>query len=144
MELILSKEQLAQITRHCERAYPGEGCGILLGRAEDGRRVVAEVLTTGNARQGEVQGNRYLIPPEELLQGELRAEKRGLEVIGYFHSHPDHPARPSEIDRQQAWPWYSYLILSVQKGRAVNERSWQLREDRSGFDEERVVAPKPI
>jgi proteasome lid subunit RPN8/RPN11 len=69
----------------------------------------------------------------------MEAEARGLEVIGYFHSHPDHPARPSEFDRDHAWPWYSYLILAVHDGRTVARRSWQLREDRSTFDEETIV-----
>ena len=88
----------------------------------------------------ETRHNRYLIPPEEILQGELEAEERGLDVIGYFHSHPDHPARPSEFDRDHAWPWYSYLIISVIDGKAGDSRAWQLREDRSGFAEETLVS----
>lgn len=142
MELIMTEAQMDQVRRHCQAAYPYEGCGILLGRlqngrqAEDGRKVVVDVLPTGNAREEGAQHNRYLIPPEDLLAGELQAEGRGLEVIGFFHSHPDHPARPSEFDRDHAWPWYSYMILSVQGGKVSASRSWQLRDDRSGFDEE--------
>lgn len=136
MELRIPEKQMAQIARHCQQAYPHEGCGILLGRSENGRKVVVDVLPTGNAREEDAQHNRYLIPPEALLEGEMQAEARGLEVIGYFHSHPDHPARPSEYDREHAWPWYSYLITSVPEGQAVASRSWQLREDRTGFDEE--------
>jgi proteasome lid subunit RPN8/RPN11 len=139
MQLILSKEQLAQIARHSERSYPSEGCGILLGSMEDGRKVVADVLPTGNAGEENTQHNRYLIPPEELLQGELLAEKRGLEVIGYFHSHPNHAASPSETDREQAWPLYSYLITSVQDGKATETRSWQLQEGGTGFDQETLI-----
>ena len=139
MELALPAEQMAQISQHCERAYPHEGCGILLGRVEDGRKLVVEVIPTGNAHQEDTQRNRYLIPPEQLLQAELQAEELGLEVIGYFHSHPDHPARPSECDRERAWPGYSYLITSVQKGRAVRSRSWRLQKDGAGFDEETVL-----
>jgi proteasome lid subunit RPN8/RPN11 len=139
MELILSKEQLAQIARHSECSYPNEGCGILLGSIEGGRKVVADVLPTANADEQQAQHNRYLIPPEELLQGELLAEQRGLDVIGYFHSHPDHAASPSETDRGQAWPRYSYLITSVQEGKATETRCWQLREDGTGFDQETLV-----
>lgn len=141
MELAISAQHLSQIAHHCQNAYPYEGCGILLGLAEEDGKTVVDVLLTGNARDKPDQRNRYLIPPESLLEGELQAEERGLEVIGYFHSHPDHPARPSAFDREQGWPWYSYLIMSVRGGKAVASRSWQLREDRSGFDEETVVRP---
>jgi len=139
MELAISEQHLSQITQHCQQAYPYEGCGIMLGLTENGSKIVVDVLPTGNAREETDQHNRYLIPPESLLEGELQAEERELEVIGYFHSHPDHPARPSEFDQEYAWPWYSYLITSVRGGKAVASRSWQLREDRSNFDEEMVV-----
>ena len=139
MELAISSEHLSVITEHCQRAYPSEGCGILLGMAEHGSKTVVDVLPTGNASKEANQHNRYLIPPESLLEGDLQAEEQGLEVIGYFHSHPDHPALPSEFDREHAWPWYSYMIMSVRGGRAVASRSWQLRQDRSGFEEEAII-----
>jgi proteasome lid subunit RPN8/RPN11 len=139
-QLVVSPEQMERMVAHCQQAYPFEGCGMLLGRAVNGRKVVVDVLPTGNAREVEAQHNRYLIPPEEILQGELEAEERGLDVIGYFHSHPDHPARPSEFDRDHAWPWYSYLILSIMDGKAEDSRAWQLREDRSGFEAETIVS----
>jgi proteasome lid subunit RPN8/RPN11 len=143
VELVITSEQLSLIGHHCQQAYPREGCGILLGLAENGVKIVADVLPTDNAREEVDQHNRYLIPPESLLQSELQAEERGLEVVGYFHSHPDHPARPSEYDREHAWPWYSYLITSVRNGKAVDSRSWQLRADGGGFDEEHVVRTPP-
>ncbi len=139
MEVRLTTTQMAQIIQHSEGAYPNEGCGILIGRAENGHKIVVEIIPAGNAREENAQHNRYLIPPEELLQGELRAEELGLDVIGYFHSHPDHPARPSEYDREHGWPFYSYLITSVENGRAIVTRAWSLREDRSAFDEETLV-----
>jgi proteasome lid subunit RPN8/RPN11 len=139
MELAISAEEMARITEHCQQAYPYEACGILLGRAENSRKTVVDVLPTGNDREEGAQHNRYLIPPEALLEGELQAEERGLEVIGYFHSHPDHPDQPSEYDREHAWPLYSYLIVAVYEGRAVASRSWQLREDRGQFDEETLA-----
>ncbi len=144
MELAISAQHLSQIAQHCQNAYPYEGCGILLGLAEDGGKTVVEVLPTGNARDEADQRSRYLIPPESLLEGELQAEERGLEVIGYFHSHPHHPALPSAFDREHGWPWYSYLIMSVRGGKAVASRSWQLREDGIGFDEETVVRPAQV
>jgi proteasome lid subunit RPN8/RPN11 len=139
MEIAISTRHLRQIAQHCQQAYPNEGCGIMLGLIENGARAVVEVLPTGNARDEADQHNRYLIPPQSLLESELRAEERGLEVVGYFHSHPDHPARPSDFDQDHAWPWYSYLIVSVRGGKAVASRSWRLREDGSRFDEETVV-----
>jgi proteasome lid subunit RPN8/RPN11 len=138
-EIRIPAAQMAQITAHLEAAYPREGCGILIGRYENGTKMVTEVMATGNAREEGAQHNRYLIPPEELLQGELRAEELGQEVVGYFHSHPDHPDRPSETDRENAWPGYSYLITAVQGGKATSTRAWQLREDRSGFDPEHLL-----
>jgi len=139
MELVISEQEMERIVRHCQQAYPHEGCGLLLGQGENGHKVVVDVLPTGNAREEGARHNRYLIPPEEIYRGEMEAEARGLEVIGYFHSHPDHPARPSEFDRDHAWPWYSYLIVAVHGGRTVARRSWQLREDGSAFDEETIL-----
>lgn len=139
-ELVISQEQMDQIVAHCQDGYPFEACGLLLGHAVNGRKAVVDVLPTGNAREADAQRRRYLIPPEEILRGELEAEERGLDVVGYFHSHPDHPARPSSFDRDQAWPWVSYVIISVQDGKASDCRSWQLREDRSVFDEETLVS----
>jgi proteasome lid subunit RPN8/RPN11 len=139
-QLVVSPQQMVQMEAHCQEAYPMEGCGMLLGRAMNGRKMVVEVMPTGNAREAEAQHNRYLIPPEEILQGELAAEARDLEVIGYFHSHPDHPARPSEFDREHAWPWYSYVIFSVENGLVSDRRAWQLREDRSDFEEETLIS----
>jgi proteasome lid subunit RPN8/RPN11 len=139
MKLMIPEEHLAAMRQHCQQAYPYEGCGILIGQVEDHQKTVVDVLPTGNAREESAQHNRYLIPPESLLEGELRAEERGLEVIGYFHSHPDHPARPSDFDREHAWPWYSYLILSVSRGKTSAYRAWQLRQDHSNFDEETIV-----
>jgi proteasome lid subunit RPN8/RPN11 len=138
-QIRVSGAHLAEIIAHLEASYPYEGCGILIGRFENGDKIVNEVMPTGNAREEGAQHNRYLIPPEQLLQGELRADELGLEVVGYFHSHPDHPDRPSEFDRENAWPGYSYLITAVQGGQATTTRAWQLREDRSSFDPEDLI-----
>ena len=94
------------------------------------------IVKLANAREDEARHNRYLITPQDYLRGEQMADGLGLEVIGVFHSHPDHPNRPSEFDREWAWPWLSYVITSVFAGRAVESRAWRLKEDRGAFEEE--------
>lgn len=138
--LILSTELLLRIHRHGEKAYPEEGAGILLGRTlKKEERLVLDLLGVENAREDGSRHNRYLITPYDMLRAEMEAEQRGLEIIGIFHSHPDHPNRPSEIDLEWALPWLSYLITSVLAGKATESRSWQLRHDREQFDEEELV-----
>ncbi len=137
MSLVLSASESERIRAHLCRAYPDEGCGVLLGRDGDGVREVAEIVALENRRE-ESRHNRYLIAPEQFLIADRLARGAGLEVIGFFHSHPDHPARPSAFDLEHAWPYYSYLIVSVTRGEAGAARSWRLAEDRSRFDEENV------
>jgi proteasome lid subunit RPN8/RPN11 len=139
MSIQLGKEQLAAITRHGEAAYPVEGCGLLLGRAEDGRKSVTRVLPVENTRETEARHNRYLIPPEAVMKAEQQAAREGLDIVGFFHSHPDHPELPSDFDREHAWPWYSYLITSVHQGRAVKTAAWLLADDRGAFTREELI-----
>jgi len=139
MSIELTSEHLTTIVQNGERAYPFEGCGFLLGREVSGRKVVQEILPVDNARESEAQHNRYLIPPEAVVQAEQAAAHKGLDIVGFFHSHPDHPERPSEFDREHAWPWYSYLITSVQKGQGVATAAWTLSEDRSAFYSEELI-----
>ncbi|CDM66172.1 Mov34/MPN/PAD-1 family protein [Pyrinomonas methylaliphatogenes] len=136
----LEAKHLEEIRAHGERDYPYECCGLLIGEiGEDGRKRVVETLPLSNAREEEAKRNRFLIRPEELLRGERHARARGLEIVGVYHSHPDHPAVPSQYDLEHAWPVYSYIIVSVKKGRADELRSWQMRDDRSQFDEEEIA-----
>ena len=130
---------LSQIHAYGERAYPEEGAGLLLGKIDGGNKRVVSILSLPNAREEAARHNRYLFSPQEYLLGESEAERLGLELIGVFHSHPDHPNRPSEFDRQWAWPSFSYLITSVQTRRAVESRAWLLAEDRSQFEEEQIL-----
>ncbi len=145
MELALNAELLRKIQAHGEAAYPEEGAGFLLG--QDGQpRQVLDILELPNRREDGARHNRYLIGPKDYLQAENEADRRGLTLLGVFHSHPDHPDHPSEFDRDWAQPWFSYLITSVQNGRAVSSRSWRLEEDRSGFEEENIktsLIPNP-
>ncbi len=138
MTLYISPAVLYEIHANGEAAYPEEGAGLLLGRAEGERREVVAIRGTANAREDDARYNRYLITPQEMMRGEDEAASLGLEVIGVFHSHPDHPNRPSEFDREWAFPWYVYVITSVQRGQAVESRCWQLSEDRSEFKEEEI------
>lgn len=137
--LQLTEELLTQIHVHGEQSYPEEGAGFLLGAYTDnGKREVTAVFPLANSREDEARHNRYLITPEDYLKAELEADKLGMSLIGVFHSHPDHPNRPSEFDREWAQPFFSYVITTVQSGKAVESRSWRLSEDRTKFEEEEI------
>jgi proteasome lid subunit RPN8/RPN11 len=116
-------------------AYPEECCGILLGTERDAGKEVYDVIRIGNARE-ENRTRRFLITPEEYRRAEVAAGAEGLGVMGFYHSHPDHPARPSKYDLEHAWPWCSYVIVAVEERIPAAVKSWVLKEDRSGFDEE--------
>ena len=132
--------QLKAIKQHVASTYPYEGGGLLIGRVdEDGSKLVIEVRSIPNQRAIEDQHNRILITDQMYREGEAYADSQGLDLIGFFHSHPDHPARPSEFDREHALPWWSYVIVSVQQGQPVDVFSWQLRDDRSAFDAEEIA-----
>ncbi|MEW6094616.1 MAG: M67 family metallopeptidase [Chloroflexota bacterium] len=133
----ISRSLLEQIQSHGERAYPEEGAGFLFGRVGPVRRMEA-ILPLANSREKSARHNRYLISPQDYLQGESEADRLGLTLLGVFHSHPDHPNRPSEYDREWAQPFFSYLITSVHSGKAAESASWRLAEDRSGFIEEEI------
>ena len=137
--IILSQQQAEHIRRHGESDYPYECCGLLVGHfAGDGRKIVAETFPISNAREETAKRNRFLIRPEELMRGERHARERKLDVVGFYHSHPDHPAVPSGFDLEHAWPTYSYIIVSVHEGRAGDLRSWEMEADRSRFNEEEI------
>ena len=136
----LAGTQNDEILAHGERDYPYECCGLLLGSfGQDGAKSCAETFPISNAREEEAKRNRFLIRPEELIRGEKEATAKGLEIVGFYHSHPDHPAVPSQYDLEHAWPAYSYIVVAVGSGRAVDLRSWELQTDRSRFDEEEIV-----
>jgi proteasome lid subunit RPN8/RPN11 len=136
MTLEIPLEILKQISAHGEAAYPEEGAGLLLGSIDREEKKVTTILPLDNTREDSARHNRYLLAPQDYLKGELEADRLGLEVIGVFHSHPDHPNRPSEFDREWAMPWFSYVITSIEAGKASGSRSWQLLEDRTSFVEE--------
>jgi proteasome lid subunit RPN8/RPN11 len=138
--IALSQPQLNEIREHGERDYPFECCGLLIGRFEpDGRKLVLETYPISNAREEEAKRNRFLIRPAELLRGERHAREKNLDVIGFYHSHPDSAAAPSVYDLDHAWPTYSYIIVSVNNGRAEDLWSWEMESDRSRFDQEEIL-----
>ncbi|MER3426710.1 MAG: hypothetical protein C4334_01220 [Pyrinomonas sp.] len=140
MAIALRAEHEAAMRAHAERDYPHECCGLLLGKFEaDGVKRVVETMPISNAREEEARRRRFLIRPEELLAGERRARQQGLEIVGFYHSHPDHPAVPSSYDLEHALPVYSYIIVAVERSATHELRSWQLRDDRSQFDEEEIL-----
>ncbi len=129
-----------EIATHAERDYPYECCGLLLGSfGADGTKLVAETYPISNAREEEAKRNRFLIRPEELMRGEKYAARKELEVLGFYHSHPDHPAVPSQYDLEHAWPVYSYIVVSVRAAQAEDLRSWEMEFGRSRFNEEEIV-----
>lgn len=139
MTLNISSELIKRIHAHGEAAYPDEGAGLLLGIVSQANRQVYDLLEFDNAREDGARHNRYLLTAQDYMFGEQEAARLGLEVIGVFHSHPDHPEHPSEFDREWAMPWLSYIITSVQSGQAAITRSWQLKEDHSSFEAEPIL-----
>jgi len=138
--ITVRRDQLDEIRRHGESDYPHECCGLLIGSFEpSGRKVAEEIFPISNAREDAAKRNRYLIAPEDLMRGEKHARKSRRDVVGFYHSHPDHPAVPSEFDLAHAWPVYSYIIVSVRQGRAEDMASFELRSDRSRFDTEDLL-----
>lgn len=139
MSLLISSQLLQNIHMHGETSYPEEGAGLLLGKMDGDQKQVTQIMALANSREDTARHNRYLLTPQDYLRGEQEAARLGLDVLGVFHSHPDHPNRPSEFDREWAMPWFSYLITSVKSGQAVESRSWLLAEDRSHFNEEQIL-----
>jgi proteasome lid subunit RPN8/RPN11 len=138
MTLSISPDLQRAIHAHGEAAYPNEGAGLLLGQAADGQKTLVDIMPLANEWDAGEQYHRYLITPADMLRGETEAARRGLDVIGIFHSHPDHVAEPSAMDRDWALPWFSYVITSVRQAKAEVSRAWLLRDDRSAFDEEPI------
>jgi len=135
VSLVMAREHMERIGGEGRASYPEECCGFLLGEWRPDGKQVRDVKAVDNARTDSPH-NRYLIPPEVFLRVEKEARERALEVVGFYHSHPDVEARPSAFDRDHAWSGYSYVIVSVRGGVPHETRSWELRPDRTAFDEE--------
>ncbi len=138
MTLTLSDEVRRAIQAHGEASYPNEGAGFLLGRLTGEAKTATATLPLENKWDRAGQYHRFQLSSQDWMEAEAECDRQGLDLIGCFHSHPDHPPIPSEFDRGHALPWFSYIITSVEKGRAVVSRSWLLAEDRSAFSEESI------
>jgi proteasome lid subunit RPN8/RPN11 len=140
--LWISHSVAEKIRAHGVETYPHECCGALLGRDTENAKLeplrdVIALFPLVNRRDDSPR-NRFSVTSEDVMAAEKAARAQGLDVVGWYHSHPDHPARPSEFDREHAWPWYSYIIVSVQKGAAEDMTSWRLNDDRAGYESESV------
>lgn len=138
MTLRIANEVMAELRQHLESGYPNEACGALIGRATEASREVLEFRPMRNTITDR-PWDRYALDPLEQLQVQKDADARGLEIIGFAHSHPDHPARPSQFDQDHAWTFYSYIVASVQKGNLTEVRSWLLKD--GTFVEEQLEYP---
>lgn len=138
--LTIERRALDDIRTHGEQTYPHECCGALFGRADAAH--VLQVLALPNSTE-EGPRRRFLIRPQDYMASERQARDQGLDLLGFYHSHPDHPARPSETDLARAWPNLHYIILSVLEGKADVMRSWALEADRSAFSEVGIHTPEP-
>ena len=137
--LELTPEQMDEMQQHARSSYPEECIGIL-GAEKDSRRI-SEVRRMSNACT-ESRQTRSTIAPLEILKIEREYRQRGLKMVGWYHSHPDHPCRPSGFDLEHAWSSLSCVIVKVDRGEPVEVTSWVLREDRSAFDPEEISVTK--
>jgi proteasome lid subunit RPN8/RPN11 len=139
--LKIGKTALEELRRHGEETYPYECCGVLLGSADGDQRSARMVARCGNTRDDSPQ-NRYNIDPRELIRIQREARERGLDIVGFYHSHPDHPARWSPTDLEEAhWIGCSYVITSVERGRATQTNSFLLSgdtEENKRFEDEEI------
>jgi proteasome lid subunit RPN8/RPN11 len=146
MTIVINHIQLQVIHQHAETIYPEECCGILLGKIDKFTKTVVEVIPTMNiwesaasidplnsdAATTRTKTSRYTIPPQDILQAQKRGRDLDLNIVGFFHSHPDYPATPSVCDRDLAWYVYSYPIVSVVNGKVSEIKSWVL-DDKGAF-----------
>jgi len=149
--LKLSTEIAQKIRQHGAETYPNECCGALLGRDAAGSEATTgtggvqppprEILALFPLvkRRDDSPRNRFSVTSEDVRDAEKAAQEKKLDVVGWYHSHPDHPARPSQYDREHAWPWYSYIIVSVANGKPEDMTSWRLSDDRSEYACEEIV-----
>lgn len=135
MSVYLNAEADRAMRGEGERGYPYEICGFMLGELEGGGdRYITEILPIANARENEAKRNRFEIAPIDFLRAEREALAKKLDLLGIYHSHPDHPAYPSQFDLEQALPFYSYAIVSVLKAKADTINIFELSEDRLRFE----------
>jgi proteasome lid subunit RPN8/RPN11 len=139
-QIKISRQNLDKIREHGERDYPHECCGFLLGETDGQTKTVVKCEPVQNSRESNNRHNRYFIRPEDYMRVEQLARREHLDIVGFYHSHPNAEAKPSQYDLDHSWPFYSYIIVSVKNKKAEKWTSWQLKDDRSTFLEERLIA----
>ena len=140
----LSKKIVDEIELHAEQTYPEECCGMILGFSHNGVHFIEEVIKIDNS-QDENRRRRFFITPEQYRQAEQLARDLKMELLGFYHSHPDHPAAPSAFDTDHALPWFTYIIVSVKQGKAAAMTAWLLNEERTQFNERVIIVdPTPF
>lgn len=133
----ISTQAFEKMSEDARKSFPDECCGFCFGSEdEDGNRKISEVLVVHNSKEGDKR-KRFEISPKDYMKGEQYALELGLDFLGIYHSHPNHPAIPSEHDRVAAQPFFSYIIISVLDGKSVHYRSWRLNDDFQ-FEEEEI------
>ena len=137
----ISDDLVAKIRSHGEHTYPEECCGILLGSGAGDVAIVQDVVEIDNS-QDENRRRRFFVTPEQYRKSEELADSRGLVLLGFYHTHPDHPAAPSDFDLNHALPWFTYVIMSVVRGQGGDVTAWLLRDDRSQFDQTTFVVER--
>ena len=138
--MIVLPEVLQDIRRHAEETYPEECCGFLIGSVSRESNLVRSVHRAAN-RRTEARERRYSISPGDYRAAEKAADKAGDDIVGFYHSHPDHPARPSQTDLEEAtFPGFTYVIVSVEEGRSTDLTAWSLADDRTKFNPEQIKA----
>lgn len=134
----VNQQIIEAITAHAEADYPHECGGMLIGSFAEGKKTVVETFPLENAREEEARHDRILILPKDVLRAERYAREQKLDVVGYYHSHPDDRAVPSQYDLDHALPVWSYIIASVLNGKVDDIASWEMENDRSRFNEEEI------
>jgi proteasome lid subunit RPN8/RPN11 len=135
--IAVNETLIREIGAHGAETFPHECCGALLGVDGENSREVRALHKLIN-RRDDSSRNRFSVTSDDVRDADRAAQKSGIEVIGWYHSHPDHPALPSEYDREHAWPWYSYIIVSVMDGKPGAIASWRLTDDRMRFEPEQI------
>ena len=140
IQLVLSQQLRRQIEDEGTRAFPSECCGIMIGRDVEGGRLIERLMPGQNVFEPDERYHRFSIDPRLQLQAEREAAKEGKMVRGFYHSHPNHPARPSEYDREHGWPFYSYVIVSIMDGKPAAMTSWVLNDPTEKFEQQEIVS----
>ena len=138
----LSKNNVAEIELYAEQTYPEECCGMMLGFSKNETHFIEKVIKIDNS-QDENRRRRFFITPDQYRQAEQLAREWKMELLGFYHSHPDHPAAPSVFDTDHALPWFTYIIVSVRQGKSAAMTAWLLDEKRTQFIE-RIIVVEPV